>query len=351
MLRIFVFDGSLRGRIVLDLQFFSVSQWMLLATGAAALAHVIAWLRPGAGGKIPWLEAHFEEVLPRRGRFLHLQKSPASEPRILDYEAPAVPATRIDTDTDGTLIAIIGTIFFFIAAATVYDRGVLTLLWIAWLAPLVALARPGKPLAYLQEALGGTLVVAFVWCFLNGMQPLLEHWEVPRATEVLPPVINMVTLNGLLLCGLVYGLILQSQRTEQDRRSPGNALWVLIAVILFFLLNFEACRSVDWLDTRRIAQMDEPATVKQVVMSVLWAMMGFATIVAGFRRGISALRYAALALLGLTLGKILLVDMAEVRTIWRILSFVGVGGLLLAVSFIYHQHLDRQVQAGAIKHA
>jgi uncharacterized membrane protein len=145
-------------------------------------------------------------------------------------------------------------------------------------------------------------------------------------------------------------MILQYRRVGADARSATSALWVLIAAIVFFLINFEACRSVDWLDTRRIAQIDRPATVKQVVMSVLWAMMGFATIVAGFRRNIAALRYAALALLGLTLAKILLVDMAEVRTIWRILSFVGVGGLLLAVSFIYHQYLDRQFQA-RVKHA
>ncbi len=351
MLRIFVFDGSLRSRIVLDLHFFYVSQWMLLATAAAVLAHVIAWLRPGAVGKIPWLEAHFEQVLPHRGRLPHLRESRASELRVLNYETPAVPAIRIDTDTDGTLIALIGTMFFFIAAATVYEHGILTLLWIGWLAPLVALARPGKPLAYLQEALGGMLVTAFVWCFINGMQPLLEHWDIPRLSEVLPPVVNMVTLNGLLLCGLVYGLILQYQRIGSNGRSAASALWVLIAAIVFFLVNFEACRSVDWIDTRRIAQMAEPATVKQVVMSVLWAIIGFATIVAGFRRNIAALRYAALALLGLTLAKILLVDMAQVRTIWRILSFVGVGGLLLAVSFIYHQHLDRQLHAGAVKHA
>jgi uncharacterized membrane protein len=49
------------------------------------------------------------------------------------------------------------------------------------------------------------------------------------------------------------------------------------------------------------------------------------------------LRYAALALLGVTLLKILIIDMADVQAIWRILSFLCVGLLLLAVSYIYHK--------------
>jgi uncharacterized membrane protein len=32
-------------------------------------------------------------------------------------------------------------------------------------------------------------------------------------------------------------------------------------------------------------------------------------------------------------------DMAEVQKVCRILSFVGVGGLLLAVSYVYHRHV------------
>ena len=47
----------------------------------------------------------------------------------------------------------------------------------------------------------------------------------------------------------------------------------------------------------------------------------------------------------MTLAKILVIDMAEVKAIWRILSFVAVGLLLLCVSFVYH----RQTEAGAVE--
>jgi uncharacterized membrane protein len=67
---------------------------------------------------------------------------------------------------------------------------------------------------------------------------------------------------------------------------------------------------------------------------------GFSAVIVGFRRKIAPLRIAALVLLGITLAKILLIDMAHVKAVWRILSFVAVGGLLLAVSYVYHQQMQ-----------
>ena len=115
------------------------------------------------------------------------------------------------------------------------------------------------------------------------------------------------------------------------------AVWAVL--IGFAWINFEACRSVDWLYVHG-SPMHEPAIVKQVVMSVLCAVSGFVTIVIGFRRDLAPLRYAALSLLGVTLLKILVIDMADVKAVWRILSFIAVGGLLLGVSYLYHRQME-----------
>jgi uncharacterized membrane protein len=34
--------------------------------------------------------------------------------------------------------------------------------------------------------------------------------------------------------------------------------------------------------------------------------------------------------------------MADVRAVWRILSFIAVGGLLLGVSYIYQRHVESE---------
>ncbi len=47
------------------------------------------------------------------------------------------------------------------------------------------------------------------------------------------------------------------------------------------------------------------------------------------------LRLIGLGLLGLTLAKVVLVDLSGAGTGWRILSFVGLGLLLLGTSVLY----------------
>ena len=49
------------------------------------------------------------------------------------------------------------------------------------------------------------------------------------------------------------------------------------------------------------------------------------------------MRYAALALFGLTVFKVFLVDMAAVKTVYRILSFLVLGVVLLLVSLLYQK--------------
>jgi uncharacterized membrane protein len=88
--------------------------------------------------------------------------------------------------------------------------------------------------------------------------------------------------------------------------------------------------------------LHDPVMVKQMSLSVLWSIVGFAAVVIGFWKHIAPLRYAALSLLAITLVKILLIDMAEVRREWRILSFIATGALLLAVSYVYHRQLGEK---------
>ena len=182
-------------------------------------------------------------------------------------------------------------------------------------------------------------LVGIKWLAVDGVDPILSTWDHPGG--VLPPLMNLVALDGVILCAIVGGLMAQLRRIRPDSDSELHALAIWLALIVFAILNLEACRAVDWIAVHQ-QSIPDPGIIKQVAMSVLWATVGFATILVGFRRGIAPLRYAALALLGITLLKILIVDMAEVKAVWRILSFVAVGSLLLCVSYIYHSRLSAE---------
>lgn len=69
-----------------------------------------------------------------------------------------------------------------------------------------------------------------------------------------------------------------------------------------------------------------------------WAMLfGAALLSAGFWKKSAFLRWQALALLTLSIAKVFLVDTRQLSQGYRILSFLGLGVLLLAVSFVYQR--------------
>ena len=82
-------------------------------------------------------------------------------------------------------------------------------------------------------------------------------------------------------------------------------------------------------------QWTEPGLAEQVALSVWWAVAAAAAVAAGFGRRLPDLRYVGLGLFAVTLLKVVAVDLAGVAAGWRVLSFLGLGGLLLATSVLY----------------
>ncbi len=125
---------------------------------------------------------------------------------------------------------------------------------------------------------------------------------------------------------------------------------VLLAVILIGLLIF-AARTTTHIIARNVARAmifllplvvgsieisrDVGESKTLVAFSVYWGLYAIASIAVGFAVRSSVLRYAGLGLLGITLMKIVFVDLADAGTGWRILSFLGVGTILLATSVLY----------------
>lgn len=85
------------------------------------------------------------------------------------------------------------------------------------------------------------------------------------------------------------------------------------------------------------AQAGQSTQTSQLALSGFWAGLGFAAIVAGLLRRKRALRLGGLGVLMLAVGKVFLVDLAHLESIWRVGSFLAVGLLLLAGAFAYQR--------------
>ena len=127
-----------------------------------------------------------------------------------------------------------------------------------------------------------------------------------------------------------------------DVAKVGQTLSAVAGVVLLYVLSIgwvryqdvgaQAARAARHWDLAR-----EIEWKTQVGLSVLWTLYAAAAMAWGFIRSAPAVRYAALGLFGLTIGKVFLADLATISTLYRIVSFLILGLVLLGVSFLYQK--------------
>jgi uncharacterized membrane protein len=86
-----------------------------------------------------------------------------------------------------------------------------------------------------------------------------------------------------------------------------------------------------------MAQYHVPDSTK-LGLSVLWGVYALALIGGGIKRAKKHLRIGAIVLLGVTLIKLFLYDIADLPTIPKTILFVSLGILMLLVSFLYTKY-------------
>ena len=72
-------------------------------------------------------------------------------------------------------------------------------------------------------------------------------------------------------------------------------------------------------------------------VTIIWGVYAVVLLVAGLRTGRRVLRKAAIATLIAVVVKLFIVDLAHLKAMWRILLFLGFGGLFLVISYYFRQ--------------
>ena len=141
---------------------------------------------------------------------------------------------------------------------------------------------------------------------------------------------------ALAAATFVFARLLPGRLPKWPARMWLYHLGILIAAVLVVWMgSFE----ID----RYFAQPSDGAVIdvaqaRQMGLSVWWALCAVALLVAGFVWRYVPGRWLALGLFGLTLGKVLLLDMSRVETGYRILSFFALGALLVGASLLYQRY-------------
>jgi uncharacterized membrane protein len=136
--------------------------------------------------------------------------------------------------------------------------------------------------------------------------------------------------------------LVASERLSGLHTKLGPALKADAAVALLYLASalvvtpFESGNAVD-------SALLSAHQQGQMVLSVFWALVGVGTLVVGLRRDIYVLRLAALGLLGLTVVKVFLFDLATLTSVYRVVSFIGLGLLLLVGAYVWQRMRPRRL--------
>ena len=79
----------------------------------------------------------------------------------------------------------------------------------------------------------------------------------------------------------------------------------------------------------------DPRRAEQLAISIFWSVFALICIGTGFKWRAVKLRYFGLILFAIALLKVVGVDLSQIGSGYQILSFMGVGLLLLATSVVY----------------
>ncbi|MBP6014619.1 MAG: DUF2339 domain-containing protein [Alphaproteobacteria bacterium] len=218
----------------------------------------------------------------------------------------------------------------FSAPGTFLERGVITNALLLFGVGLFALGRyANRRTLFVSGVVVALLAVARIFYFdLLTSSPLVAAHDVGTW-----PIVNALLLAyGLpvLWLGLAARALEQRKRMELVPYAKGAALlflfvWISLNVRQFFQGPF----------------LDAPGVGSNEVYaySVAWLLLGIGLLIVGAAWKDKVIRFASLAVMILTVGKVFLYDASELTGLLRVFSFAGLGASLMGLSWFYTRYV------------
>ncbi len=202
-----------------------------------------------------------------------------------------------------------------------------------------------KSLAYVNAAFGLFAIAVFATLGMVMFHELRQSYM----SNIVDPLVThrymyiaVRYLSYAFAGGLLYSLYRYSRgellADAMPRRTGVIAFDALLSV---FVLIAASCELINLM-----GQFYVPDAYK-LGLSVLWGVYALVLIVLGIAWNKKHLRVGAFVLLGVTLAKLFLYDIAELDTISKTILFVTLGVTMLVVSFLYNKYKSMIIPAEA----
>lgn len=194
-------------------------------------------------------------------------------------------------------------------------------------AVLSGLKKPPLPIQrqWLLHDLSIPLSIAFLFWII------MANWLSSGQIGGLPyvPVLNVLDICLIGAVVLIYRLIADLPRIVL------KALQAALAIAAFFTLTSMIVRTLHaWAGTALWQHGAWQADLVQTSLTIIWTLGALLLTGLASRYGWRQLWLAGIALLALVVIKLLLIDLSNVATIARIVSFIGAGLIMLLIGYI-----------------
>ncbi|MCB1607242.1 MAG: DUF2339 domain-containing protein [Xanthomonadales bacterium] len=191
----------------------------------------------------------------------------------------------------------------------------------------------GWPLQPLGDWYGRWVIpAAAAWALL-----LAIYWNL-RQDGSMQPLPYLPVLNPLdLTSGFVALLLANLYRLHRSAFGPAQRLWLLRAsmALVFAWFNLMLLRTAaQYLGLPYRFDPLYQSQFVQAMLSLVWTLCAFALMRYSIRRLSKPLWMAGAALLAVVVVKLFVIDLKNVGSIARIVSFMGVGGLMLLIGYL-----------------
>ena len=236
-------------------------------------------------------------------------------------------------------VLVVAVTLAVVAVAVQLDGAWLTMLWATEAGGLVWLGLRERRV-WIQ--VGGACLLGISIVRLLA----LELAPVPAAYTVF---LNQRATLGLFIVGILCLVAWVHARIDPDavshrRRAIATAVVGANALMLVTLSTeihaFWEVRE----DTVRFASSAE--LVRQMMLSATWAVYAAGLTAVGIKRRYAPVRYLALVVFSITVLKVFTVDFSQLDSVYRIVSSMALGLLLVGASYLYQRYDGRLDDAG-----
>jgi uncharacterized membrane protein len=152
------------------------------------------------------------------------------------------------------------------------------------------------------------------------------------------PILNSTDLLSLLSLGLVYAWFQYNRPWLQNFDADTSLMFFLFSIVCIVCLSGAAINAiVHWFPAGNDNSLDSLFHLRdmaiQATLTILWGLIAFFTIIVSNIKQNKKMWWSGMALLGVVILKLLIIDMYNSNTLERIISFLGVAVLLLVLGY------------------